>query len=60
MFVSVFVHCREGMLFLRSMDTSTIFDDVDELAAMVYLVIEDVQVSNLSYLAMMHIVINPC
>ncbi|XP_004966349.1 uncharacterized protein LOC101752579 [Setaria italica] len=46
-FVSVFVHCREGMLFLRSMDTSTIFDDVDELATMVCHVIEDIGVRNI-------------
>ncbi|CAN6162806.1 unnamed protein product [Urochloa humidicola] len=46
-FISVYVHCGEGMLFLRSMDISTIFDDVDELAAMVCHVIEDVGACNI-------------
>ncbi|KAG2608366.1 uncharacterized protein LOC120668720 [Panicum virgatum] len=46
-FVSVFVHCREGMMFLRSIDISAIFDDVDELAAMVCHVIEDIGVRSI-------------
>lgn len=46
-FISVFVHCKEGMLFLRSMDISTIVDDVDELTSMVYRVIHDVGVRNI-------------
>jgi len=46
-FVSVFVHCRKGMMFLRSIDISAIFDDVDELAAMVCHVIEDIGVRSI-------------
>nr|AGT16556.1 Protein of unknown function DUF659 [Saccharum hybrid cultivar R570] len=46
-FISAFVHCREGMLFLRSIDISTVFDDVDELAAMVCCLIDDIGVHDI-------------
>ncbi|XP_062178991.1 uncharacterized protein LOC133883633 [Phragmites australis] len=46
-FVSVLVHCSEGILFLRSMDTSTIIDDVDELASMLCHVVDDIGVHNI-------------
>lgn len=46
-FISAFVHCKEGMLFLRSIDISTIFDDVDELIAMVCCLIDDIGVCNI-------------
>ncbi|XP_002437551.1 uncharacterized protein LOC8065584 [Sorghum bicolor] len=46
-FISAFVHCGEGMFFLRSIDISTIFDDVDELAAMVCCLIDDIGVHNI-------------
>ncbi|KAJ1260765.1 hypothetical protein BS78_10G257100 [Paspalum vaginatum] len=46
-FISVFVHCKQGMLFLRSMDISAVVDDVDELTSMVCCVIHDVGVHNI-------------
>lgn len=46
-FVSVLVHCRKGMLFLRSIDVSAIIEDVDMLEEMLYRVIDDVGASNI-------------
>ena len=46
-FVSVLVHCRKGMLFLRSIDVSAIIDDVDMLEEMISRVVDDVGASNI-------------
>uniref|UniRef100_A0A0A9E384 DUF659 domain-containing protein n=1 Tax=Arundo donax TaxID=35708 RepID=A0A0A9E384_ARUDO len=46
-FISVLVHCSKGMLFLRSLDISTIIDDVDELASMICQVVDDIGVRNI-------------
>ncbi|XP_024310366.1 uncharacterized protein LOC112268671 [Brachypodium distachyon] len=41
-FVSVLVHCSKGLLFLKSMDISTMINDVDDLASMLSKVVDDV------------------
>ncbi|BAF20418.1 uncharacterized protein [Oryza sativa Japonica Group] len=46
-FISVLVHCSKGMLFIKSMDVSDIIDDVDELAVMLFRVVEEVGVLNI-------------
>ncbi|KAL6603269.1 hypothetical protein ACP70R_043630 [Stipagrostis hirtigluma subsp. patula] len=46
-FMSVLVHCSEGMFFLKSVDISTIIDDVDELASMLCSVVEDIGVRSI-------------
>jgi hypothetical protein len=46
-FISVLVHCRKGMLFLRFIDVSAIIDDVDMLEEMLSRVVDDVGVSNI-------------
>ncbi|KAL6873882.1 hypothetical protein ACP4OV_013964 [Aristida adscensionis] len=46
-FMSVLVHCSKGMLFLKSMDISTIIADVDELASMLCSVVEYIGVRNI-------------
>ncbi|GJN39290.1 hypothetical protein PR202_gb28399 [Eleusine coracana subsp. coracana] len=46
-FISAFVHHNEGMLFLRSMDISTITNDIDELASVVCEVVDDISARNI-------------
>ncbi|TVU07679.1 hypothetical protein EJB05_41044 [Eragrostis curvula] len=46
-FISVLVHCSQGMQFIRSMDVSTIIDDVDELASMVCQVVDEIGIRNI-------------
>ncbi|KAL5200503.1 hypothetical protein ABZP36_021706 [Zizania latifolia] len=46
-FISVLVHCSKGTLFLKSMDVSEIIDDVDELALMLFRVVDEVGALNI-------------
>jgi adenosine/AMP kinase len=41
------VHHNEGMLFLRSIDISTVFKDVDELASVVRGLVHDIGVTSI-------------
>ncbi|XP_044433038.1 uncharacterized protein [Triticum aestivum] len=51
-FVSVLVHCSKGTLFLRSIDTSEITEDFDELESMLSRVVEDVGAHNIVQIVM--------
>jgi hypothetical protein len=51
-FVSVLVHCRKGMLFLRSKDVSAIIEDVDMLEEMISCVVDEVGASNIVQVVM--------
>ncbi|XP_047074502.1 uncharacterized protein LOC124684164 [Lolium rigidum] len=46
-FISVLVHCRKGMLFLRSKDVSAIIEDVDMLEEMISCVVDEVGANNI-------------
>jgi hypothetical protein len=46
-FIRALVHHNEGMLFLRSMDISTIFKDVDELASVVRGLVDGIGVNSI-------------
>jgi hypothetical protein len=46
-YISVLVYCSKGMLFLRSMDVSTIIEDVDLLRELIFRVVEDVGAHNI-------------
>ncbi|XP_051199053.1 uncharacterized protein [Lolium perenne] len=51
-FISVLVHCRKGMLFLRSKDVSAIIEDVDMLEEMISCVVDEVGASNIVQVVM--------
>ncbi|CAM0909744.1 unnamed protein product [Alopecurus aequalis] len=46
-YISVLVYCSKGMMFLRSMDVSTIIEDVDLLMEMLLRVVNDVGAHNI-------------